>query len=96
MAKAIYQITLTTRRLNGLITLADSNSICFLCSRSSDEDDNRPSASSSAGYRGWKDFVDEKETKGGSGKLLDPDDPFGDSAGVGTPGPYDKPRAHVW
>lgn len=28
-------------------------------------------------------------------RLLD-DDPFGDSAGVSTPGLYDKPRAHVW
>jgi len=57
---------------------------------SSDEEDYRPSGSS--GNRGWKDFVDEKETK--SGSLLDPDDPFGDNA-ASTP-IYEKPRQHVW
>lgn len=64
---------------------------------SSDEEDyyrNREASSSSnAGNRAWKDFVNEDE-RGGK-NLLD-DDPFGDSAGVSTPGAYDRPRAHVW
>lgn len=57
---------------------------------SSDEEDYRPSKSSN--NRGWRDFVDEKDSR--SSKLID-DDPFGDDAGVSTP-IYEKPRAHVW
>lgn len=60
---------------------------------SSDEDDYRPSASTS-NNKAWKDFVPENERAAGG--LLDPDDPFADTAEATTPGVYSKPRAHVW
>lgn len=75
-------------------------SLLFRTSSSDEDDYNRASSSagpSGSNNRAWKDFVNEDEARNDR-NLLDPDDPFGDSAGVevSTPGIYDKPRAHVW